>query len=161
MHETKTHLKRLLSYSDPLREEEVKHAAFLAAVHDNVTAFTDGYKTVLGERGVTVSGGQKQRISIARALMKDAPVLILDDSVSAVDTDTERTIMENLKSTREGKTTILVAHRVSTVRYMDKIAFLDEGRLLGFGTHEQLVATCPEYQRTVKLQQLEDEGGAV
>ena len=139
-------------------KDEVERVATLAAVHDNIAAFSNGYKTVLGERGVTVSGGQKQRISIARALMKNAPVLVLDDSVSAVDTDTERAIMENLKLKRAGKTTILVAHRVSTVRYMDKIAFLDEGRLLGFGTHEQLVATCPEYRKTVELQRLEDEG---
>ena len=108
---------------------------------------------------MTVSGGQKQRISIARALMKDAPILILDDSVSAVDTKTEKTILENLHTTREGKTTILIAHRVSTIERMDKILFIDDGKLAAFGPHAQLYATCPEYQKMVDLQKLEEEGG--
>ncbi|NBJ75125.1 ATP-binding cassette domain-containing protein, partial [Neglecta sp. X4] len=90
-----------------------------------VCGFTAGYDTVLGERGVTVSGGQKQRISIARALMKDAPILILDDSVSAVDTKTERMILQNLRSVRKGKTTLLIAHRISTIEQMDRILFLE------------------------------------
>ena len=137
--------------------EDVTRVAILADVHDNITEFHDGYHTVLGERGVTVSGGQKQRISIARALLKDAPILILDDSVSAVDTDTERIILENLRKTREGKTTLLIAHRVSTVCEMDKILFLDDGELIAVGTHAQLLESCPEYRRTVELQRLEDE----
>ena len=137
--------------------EDVTRVAILADVHDNIVEFKDGYHTVLGERGVTVSGGQKQRISIARALLKDAPILILDDSVSAVDTDTERKIIDNLRKTREGKTTLLIAHRVSTVCEMDKILFLDDGALVAVGTHEQLLESCPEYRRTVELQRLEDE----
>ena len=114
---------------------------------------------MLGERGVTVSGGQKQRISIARALMKDAPILILDDSVSAVDTKTERTILENLRNTRAGKTTILIAHRISTIESMDKVLFIDNGRLAAFGKHEDLYESCKEYRKMVDLQRLEEEGG--
>ena len=139
--------------------DAIQHAAELADVHSNIKEFQLGYGTVLGERGVTVSGGQKQRISIARALMKDAPILILDDSVSAVDTKTEKTILENLHATRAGKTTILIAHRISTIEKMDKILFIDEGRLAAFGTHAELCETCPEYRKMVELQRLEEEGG--
>ena len=141
-------------------QEEVSHAALMADVHDNIAEFAQGYETVLGERGVTVSGGQKQRISIARALMKDAPILILDDSVSAVDTKTEKTILENLRATRQGKTTLLIAHRITTIEKMDKILFIDDGRLAAVGTHDELYANCPEYHKMVELQKLEEEGGA-
>ena len=115
---------------------------------------------MLGERGVTVSGGQKQRISIARALMKDAPVLILDDSVSAVDTKTEKTILENLRNTRAGKTTILIAHRISTIETMDRVLFIEDGRLAAFGKHADLYESCDEYRKMVDLQKLEEEGGS-
>ena len=137
----------------------IEKAARLSDVHDNIAAFTEGYQTVLGERGVTVSGGQKQRISIARALLKDAPILILDDSVSAVDTKTEKVILENLRTTRKGRTTILIAHRISTIEQMDKIIFIDDGKLLAVGTHDELYRTCEEYTKMVDLQKLEDEGG--
>ena len=139
--------------------EAVMAAARMADVHDNISEFQRGYDTVLGERGVTVSGGQKQRISIARALMKDAPILILDDSVSAVDTKTEKNILENLKATRKGKTTILIAHRISTIEKMDMILFIDDGRLAAAGRHEELYASCPAYRKMVELQKLEEEGG--
>ena len=139
----------------------VRHAAVLADVDENISQFQQGYETVLGERGVTVSGGQKQRISIARALMKDAPILILDDSVSAVDTKTERAILENLKQTRQGKTTILIAHRISTIEQMDKVLFIDGGTVAGFGTHEALYAQNAAYRKMVDLQRLEEEGGKV
>ncbi len=139
--------------------ETVRQAAVLADVDGNIREFADGYQTVLGERGVTVSGGQKQRISIARALIKDAPILILDDSVSAVDTATEKTILENLRTTRAGKTTILIAHRISTVEAMDKILFLEDGRLADAGTHRELEARCPGYRKMVRLQKLDAEGG--
>ena len=139
-------------------EDLVAEAAKLADVHGNITEFSQGYNTVLGERGVTVSGGQKQRISIARALLKNAPILILDDSVSAVDTKTEKTILENLRATRAGKTTILIAHRISTVERMDKILFIDDGRLAAVGEHSHLYETCPEYRKMVDLQKLEEEG---
>ena len=140
-------------------ESAVVNAARLADVDGNIQEFREGYGTVLGERGVTVSGGQKQRISIARALMKDAPILILDDSVSAVDTKTETAILRNLWETRTGKTTILIAHRISTIEKMDKILFLEDGRLAAMGTHETLYDTCPDYRRMVDLQKLEEEGG--
>ena len=143
-----------------LDKEKVITAARMADVHSNIKDFQLGYGTVLGERGVTVSGGQKQRISIARALLKDAPILILDDSVSAVDTKTERTILENLRTTRAGKTTILIAHRISTIEKMDKILFIDDGLLAAVGTHEELYQTNEEYRKMVDLQRLEEEGGA-
>ena len=138
----------------------IVEAARLADVDENIRGFQQDYDTVLGERGVTVSGGQKQRISIARALLKDSPVLILDDSVSAVDTKTEKAILENLRRTRSGKTTILIAHRISTIEGLDKILFLDDGRLVDVGTHRELLERCPDYRKMVELQQLEEEGGA-
>ena len=140
--------------------DAVQHAARMADVDSNIKEFSKGYGTVLGERGVTVSGGQKQRISIARALMKDAPILILDDSVSAVDTKTERTILQNLRATRAGKTTILIAHRISTIETMDKVLFIEDGKLAAFGKHTDLYADCAEYRKMVDLQKLEEEGGA-
>ena len=106
-----------------------------------------------------LSGGQKQRISIARALLKDAPILILDDSVSAVDTKTEKIILDNLKKSRAGKTTLLIAHRISTVEGLDKIIFLEDGRVEAVGPHDRLYASCPEYRKMVDLQKLEDEVG--
>lgn len=138
---------------------EAVNAAKYAAVDDNISEFSHGYDTVLGERGVTVSGGQKQRISIARALMKNASILILDDSVSAVDVKTEKQILKNLREIRRGKTTILIAHRVTTIESMDKIIFIDDGKMLAVGTHEELYKSCPEYKLTVDLQRLEDENG--
>jgi len=137
----------------------VERVARLSDVHEDIANFTSGYQTVLGERGVTVSGGQKQRISIARALLKDAPILILDDSVSAVDTRTEKVILDNLRRERRGKTTILIAHRISTVEQMDKIIYIDDGQVLAVGTHEELCAGCEDYRRMVALQKLEDEEG--
>ncbi len=145
---------------DELDEQAVEQAAVLSDVHDNIAEFRDGYKTILGERGVTVSGGQKQRISIARALMKNAPILILDDSVSAVDTDTEKVILKNLRENRAGKTTILIAHRISTVRDLDKLIFVEDGRVIAVGSHDALIETCPAYARMVELQRLEEAANA-
>lgn len=144
---------------DGASQEAIDHAAALADVRDNIVDFKDGYETILGERGVTVSGGQKQRISIARALLKDAPILILDDSVSAVDTRTERIILDNLRESRAGKTTLLIAHRISTVEQLDKIIFLDDGRVEAVGAHDVLYRSCAEYRRMVDLQKLEEEAG--
>ena len=135
---------------------DVERAAILADVHDNIVEFSEQYESVLGERGVTVSGGQKQRISIARALMKNAPILILDDSVSAVDVKTEKAILENLRSTRIGKTTVLIAHRVSTVEQMDKIIFVDDGRVIAVGSYSELLESCAEFKTLVNLQKLDD-----
>ena len=142
--------------SDTDDAEAVTRAAILSDVHDNISEFSEGYNTVLGERGVTVSGGQKQRISIARAIMKDAPILILDDSVSAVDVKTEKTILHNLKTIRAGKTTILIAHRISTIEQMDKIVFLEDGCVSAVGSHEKLYHSCAEYRRMVDLQKLDE-----
>lgn len=135
----------------------IESAAKLSDVHGNIEEFPDKYETLLGERGVTVSGGQKQRISIARALLKDSAILILDDSVSAVDTKTEKAILDNLKATRAGKTTILIAHRISTIKQMDKVIFVDEGKVIGCGTAAYLEENCHEFAEMVKLQKLEDE----
>jgi ATP-binding cassette subfamily B protein len=141
-----------------LKNTDIKHmeiVAKLADVHDNIQGFKDGYQTILGERGVTVSGGQKQRLSIARALAKEPSILILDDSVSAVDTKTEEAIISNLRQIRKGKTTIMVAHRISTVRKLDKIILLDKGKLVGIGSHDELMKTNSLYQEMVRLQTLE------
>jgi ATP-binding cassette subfamily B protein len=140
---------------DDESKANVISAATLSDVHDNITGFKDGYQTMLGERGVTVSGGQKQRLSIARAIAKDPEILILDDSVSAVDTKTEEAIIKNLFKIRKNKTTIFIAHRISTVKHMDLIILLDKGSLVGMGTHEDLLKSSPLYQDMVKRQQLE------
>ena len=142
--------------TDGGNHDDVETAAKLSDIHDNIMEFPEGYDTMLGERGVTVSGGQKQRISIARALMKDAAILILDDSVSAVDVKTEKVILENLRTTRKGKTTILIAHRITTVQGMDKIVFIDDGKIVAVGKHDELYAGCPEYRTMVDLQKLDD-----
>lgn len=145
--------------SDTDSDDLVISAAKMSDVHENITGFPEGYQTTLGERGVTVSGGQKQRISIARALMKDAPILILDDSVSAVDTKTEKIIIDNLRENRKGKTTILIAHRISTIEKMDKIIFIDDGKIVAVGTHNDLINSCKDYKTMVELQKLEEEKG--
>ena len=137
--------------------DEIKEAAVFADVDDNITAFKDGYDTVMGERGVTLSSGQKQRVSIARAYLKNAPVLLMDDSVSAVDVKTEETILKNISEKRAGKTTIVVASRVSTVSGFDKILVLSDGRVEAFDTPENLLKISPTYQKMVYLQELERE----
>ena len=144
---------------EEINMDDVRRASIASDVEENILEFTEQYETVLGERGVTVSGGQKQRISIARALMKNSEILILDDSVSAVDTKTEETIIGNLKKLRENKTTILIAHRITTVKKLDKIIVMDDGKVVGYGTHEELEQTCPLYQNMVFLQRLEDDMG--
>ncbi|HHU23581.1 MAG: ABC transporter ATP-binding protein [Bacilli bacterium] len=142
---------------ESLPEDEVKHYASLADVAGNIEEFSQKYQTVLGERGVTVSGGQKQRISIARALAKDPKVLILDDSISAVDSKTEETILSNLQEFKKDRTIILIAHRVSSIQNLDKIVFMDNGRILGVGTHEELMENVKLYQDLVQLQELEEQ----
>ena len=137
--------------------EEAINAAKFSDVHENIVEFTNGYQTVTGERGTTLSGGQKQRISLARAYAKNAPILILDDSVSAVDLKTEEKILHNLKEYRKGKTTIVVASRVSTVSHLDKIIVMQEGRVEAFDTPANLAKTSPTYQKMVFLQKLEKE----
>lgn len=145
-----------IGFSEPaMPEEKASYYAKLADVHDNIADFSHGYQTEIGERGVTLSGGQKQRISIARALAKDAPILILDDSVSAVDTKTEESIIKHLEEIRQGKTTIVIAHRISTIKKMDKIILLDQGHLLDVGSHEELLKRNTLYQDMVHKQELE------
>lgn len=137
--------------------EEVKESAKLACVHENIMDFPRQYATMVGERGVTVSGGQKQRSSIARALMKNAPILILDDALSAVDTNTEEQILANLKQNRVGKTTIIIAHRISTIQNADNILVLNEGEKIEYGSHEELLALGGVYAKLYEKQQLEKQ----
>ena len=116
-----------------------------ADVHKNIIEFSQGYETKVGERGVTLSGGQKQRVSIARALLKEPKILIFDDSLSAVDTETEERILENIREESKDKTTIIITHRVSSAKHADKIIILDNGRIIKEGTHEELMKTSAYY----------------
>ncbi|MFP4078380.1 MAG: ABC transporter ATP-binding protein, partial [Candidatus Izemoplasmataceae bacterium] len=143
--------------SPSYEDERIQEMAKLSDVHDNIAEFKEGYNTVIGERGVTLSGGQKQRLSIARALAKEPPILILDDSVSAVDTSTEEKILKNLREIRDDKTTILIAHRISTIKNADKIIVIDDGEVLDIGTHDELYERCEFYHDLVERQRLEDE----
>ncbi len=137
--------------------ESVRQAARDACIHDNIMDFPDNYQTMVGERGVTLSGGQKQRSSIARALLKDSPILILDDALSAVDTDTEEQILRNLKANRRGKTTLIIAHRISTIQNADHILVLDEGKIAEYGTHGELMKQNGLYRSIYEKQQLEKQ----
>lgn len=135
----------------------VENSSKIASIYSNIIEFQDNFHTQLGERGVTLSGGQKQRISIARALIRDSKILILDDSVSALDTKTETSIIKNLKENRLNKTTIFITHRISTMEKMDKVILIDEGRILQVGSHEELLKTNELYKNLYFLQQLEKE----
>ena len=142
---------------DNIDNEKIVEAARLADLDGNIKDFQNKYQTVLGERGVTLSGGQKQRLSIARAIIKDPKILILDDSMSAVDTKTEDDILNNLRQIRAGKTTIMIAHRISTVSSLDKIIVLDNGKISGIGTHDYLINNNEIYRELNHLQELEKE----
>jgi ATP-binding cassette subfamily B protein len=142
-----------ISYDNPDRAlEQVWDAADAAALASTVRGFPEEMKTLVGERGVTLSGGQKQRAALARGLIRHAPVLILDDCFSAVDTETEEHILSRLKALRAGKTTLLVSHRVSTLRHTDRIFVLDEGRLVEAGHHDELIALDGLYAELERLQ---------
>ncbi len=141
--------------TDNAEMEEIVKATKTACIHENIISFPDGYETIVGERGVTLSGGQKQRSSIARALKKDAPILILDDALSAVDTDTEEKILKNLKENRKGKTTILIAHRISTIQNADLILVLEDGEAKECGSHRELMELGGIYKDMFEKQQLE------
>ena len=132
---------------------EIEQAARDADVHDDIAGFPDGYQTLLGERGVNLSGGQKQRISIARAILRKPRILIFDDCLSAVDTETEAVILGNLRRVMEGRTAILVSHRVSTVRAADLILVLDQGRIVEQGQHEALIERNGMYAELNRKQQ--------
>ncbi|MEG0326228.1 MAG: ABC transporter ATP-binding protein [Cellulosilyticaceae bacterium] len=142
---------------DELDMERVIEAAKKANVHENIIDFPHQYETVVGERGTSLSGGQKQRVSIARAMILNTPIIILDDSLSAVDTKTEEQILSNLKKVRVGKTNILIAHRISTVKHADKIIVLENGKIVEAGNHETLLAKEGIYSEMNNQQKLEEE----
>ena len=136
-------------------EAEVIQVAKLAQVHDNIMDFKDNYQTVLGERGITLSGGQRQRVSIARALLKEAQIYLFDDCLSAVDTDTEEKILQNLSQVAQQTTRVIVSHRVSVARNADYILFLDQGQLIGEGTHVKLYQENEQYRNYYDTQVVE------
>ena len=138
-------------------EDKLDEVLEQADIKKDISRFKDGIDTLVGENGLSLSGGQKQRLGIARALLSDPDILILDDSLSAVDSNTEKTIIENIKKTREGKTNIIVAHRISAVRHADKIVVLDNGKILDFGTHDELLEKCPWYRQLDEYQNKEVE----
>jgi len=137
--------------------EEVIQAAKIASVHDEIMEFPEDYDSLLGERGINLSGGQKQRVSIARAILKNPKILILDDAFSALDTFTEENILNNLKKVFPDKTVILISHRISTLQNADKIAVMDDGEIIEYGTHQQLIAENGLYARIYEKQLLEEE----
>ena len=143
-------------YDEKVSFERIDYAANFAAVKENILEFSKGYETITGERGVSLSGGQKQRIALARAAIKDAPILILDDSVSAVDMETEKKILENIQTERKSKTTLIIASRVSTVENLDRILVLNDGEIEGFDTHVGLLKKSPLYRKLVSVQKIED-----
>ncbi len=149
-------IKNNIAFSNvDLENIAIKKAAKFANVDKDIEAFSEGYETISGERGVTLSGGQKQRISIARAYLKNSPIMIMDDSVSAVDVSTEETILKNIDENRKNMTTIVIASRVSTVAHFDKILVLDDGEIKGFDSPENLLKNCEEYKKMVASQELE------
>ena len=138
-------------------EDRLDEVLEQADIKKDISRFKDGIDTLVGENGLSLSGGQKQRLGIARALLSNPDILILDDSLSAVDSNTEKTIIENIKKTREGKTNIIVAHRISAIRHADKIVVLDNGKILNFGTHDELLEKCPWYKQLDEYQNKEVE----
>ena len=150
---------------EKLLDEEIRHAAEIACVDESIQHFTDGYDTIVGERGVTLSGGQKQRVAIARMLMKQAPVLVFDDSLSAVDTETDNKIRKELKKEMEKATVIMISHRITSLMQADCIIVMDKGEIQQMGTHDQLIQQDGPYKDIYEIQMNSDirlmEGGAV
>ena len=144
-------------------QEEVEAVAKMTAIHDDILGFPEGYDTLVGERGVSLSGGQKQRISIARALILNPELLILDDALSAVDAKTEEQILTNLKQMRQDRTTVITAHRLSSVMHSEEIVVIEEGHIAERGTHHELVTQHGWYAKMYEQQQLASkiEGGGI
>ncbi len=143
-------------------DKEIEEAAQAAAIHDVILSFPEGYDTLVGEKGVTLSGGQKQRVAIARTLLKDPRILVLDDATSSVDTETEALIREALERLMEGRTSFIIAHRIQTIMRADKILVLDKGRIVQQGAHRELIQQDGLYKQIYELQaQVEQSVGEV
>ena len=156
---SRTILENIRMAAPSASNEEVYSVAKAAAIHDVVQRFDSGYDTVVGERGVTLSGGQQQRVAIARTLMQNASILIFDDSMSAVDTETDAAIRSALASIRGTCTTFIISHRITTLRESDHILVLENGRLVQQGTHEQLMAEDGMYRRIAEIQSMHKQSG--
>jgi len=151
----KTSVFQNIAYANPdAKPEAVKKAADIANIHDYIMSLPQGYDTEVGERGVTVSGGEKQRLCLARAILKNTPILILDEATSALDANSEKLIQESLKNILDGKTAIIIAHRLSTVQHADRIIVMEAGRIVGEGTHDMLLAQSPLYRELAQKQLL-------
>jgi ATP-binding cassette subfamily B protein len=148
-----------VAFGTPERDtiDDLQHAVAVARLDVDVEAFPARWTTTVGERGLTLSGGQKQRTAIARALMIDPPILILDDALSAVDTDTEAAILRGLEDVMRSRTSIIISHRASTIRHADHIVVLEEGRIVEQGSHDELVRADGPYAEMCRLQRLEEE----